>query len=579
MRHYFKHIPLYPSIFFLICWVCLTLQMGIFMKIILPARSWHYCFFLTGADALCIIFPFALLTPKWRPCVGIPVLFSTIFTITNALYFHFFTDLIFFPDYLDAGAYNKFTFTSGFAEWSSAETLMLIFGLIPVGTLIALWSKIRSVPFTLLSKWSIAGLTLIYFILQQCNLSYIRHQGFNLKDLTYQFTNLYEHSRLHSFKYRAQNRYVLDQFLNLFNSYRVAPLSQSEKAKAESYIALRRQRLNSLAPLAETPDSLLFPGIHRYSPSSAENKNLILIVIESWSSRVLKEDFGQLTPMPFLRSLMLNDSTLTFSNVKNFAGIGRSNDGNLIYDTGLIPLDYKNTLFSYSDADYPSLAKALKRHSVEYIADDPAFYYHIQTNKSFGYDSLVSSWYEHIPAPIEDMNLAKVMLKDLTKLPQPFFAKMETIVMHHPYNSNFGFPPLPAATGDYNGSGEVNYLQRCLATDQALKYFIDELKKKGLYQNSVIVLASDHEPTLYALEHDFPYTINFMILNSGFGGNIDTEVRQVDLFTSILDLFDRRSYFWPGTGQSIFRKNPKDIHSEKQNRDMSALLIDHRYFN
>lgn len=575
-----KYIPQYPTIFFLICWVTLTMQMGIFMHDVLPARSYLSCTFLSGADALLLIFPFILLPPKWRLGVFFPILISTIFTISNSLHYYYFTDLIYFPDYADAGAYNKFTFSSGFTAWQATQSALLILGLIPIIFGVTSSKKICSLAFPLWIKWSSALLTILYIFAQQCNLSFIRLNHFEWATLPNQYLNHCELSRMHAYKYKGQNLYFAEQLFNTYFSFDNVTLSPEEEEETKNYISLQHQNLLSLEPLTSLPDSMLSPGIHRYEDAKeVARKNLILIVVESLSSHVITDDFGNLTPMPFLRSLANNDSTLFFSRTRKFTGIGRSNDGNLIYETGLIPLDYKNTLFTYPSANYPSLAKALNRFSSEFIADNPGLLYHHQTNKSFGYTRLFSSWRENIKDEIEDMNLAQKVAPQIPKLPQPFYAKVVTIVMHHPYNSSYHFPPLPAATGKYSGPGEKNYLQRCLATDSALSYFIHSLKKSGIYDKSVIVLASDHEPTNVQLEHDFTDDLAIMILNSGYSGSIDSKARQIDLFTSLLDLFDARSYFWAGSGRSLFRKDYKDSFSEDYHRAINAKLIESRYFD
>lgn len=574
-----KSIPKYPTIFFLICWVSLTLQMGIFTHQIIPQRSLAYSFFLGGADAALLILPFLLLPPKFRLWVWIPVLASTIFTISNSLHFRYFTDLIYIHDYIDPGAYNKFTFSSGLSAWGMPETLMLLAGLAPVAAGCILWKSLRLQPLSLPAKLAAATCTIIYIFLQQCNLAFVRHDKFEWDTLLAQYTSRYEHSRIHSFKYKAQNLYIVEQIINIYKSLHPKALTRAQQSEAEQYIDVRHRLLINLEPLADLPDSLLAPGVKRYGNTPVTHKNLILIVVESLSSHVITDRFGDLTPMPYLKSLAMSDSALFFPRTEKFTSIGRSNDGNMIYETGLIPLNYKNTLFAYPSAHYPSLAKALGRPAREYIADDPAFIYHHETNKSFGYNRLVSSWQPGIEPKEEDMNLVKTVLADIGNLPHPFYAKIVTIVMHHPYNSTYGFEPLPDSTAPYTGEGEVNYLQRCMATDKALKHLVESLKKERLYDESIIVFASDHEPTNAALEHNFTNDLAILILNSGYAGTIDGTARQIDLYTTLLDLFDLRSYFWAGTGQSLLRKNAHDPHTEDYSRSISALLIDSRYFD
>ena len=65
--------------------------------------------------------------------------------------------------------------------------------------------------------------------------------------------------------------------------------------------------------------------------------------------------------------------------------------------------------------------------------------------------------------------------------------------MHDPYNHR-----IPAPTGISSAEGydprDLNYYEQVHIFDSLLAEFLDRLKADGLYDNSVIVIASDHEP-------------------------------------------------------------------------------------
>jgi len=96
----------------------------------------------------------------------------------------------------------------------------------------------------------------------------------------------------------------------------------------------------------------------------------------------------------------------------------------------------------------------------------------------------------------------------------------------------------------------TNYFDNCFGR------FVEQLKETGLYDDTMIVLASDHTVPVEGAPEEFktsPY-ITFMAINTGRTAHIEQVGGQVDVFPTTLDLmglYDPDG--WNGVGFSLLR--------------------------
>ena len=104
-----------------------------------------------------------------------------------------------------------------------------------------------------------------------------------------------------------------------------------------------------------------------------------------------------------------------------------------------------------------------------------------------------------------------------------------------------------------------NYLEVCAAFDKALGTFVARMRQTQKWENTIVVIVSDHEARRMCLSPSMSDDrLIFTILNSGLPGftNDDT-VGQIDVFPTIVDamgLWD--SVTWHGFGKSLLREIP-----------------------
>ena len=163
---------------------------------------------------------------------------------------------------------------------------------------------------------------------------------------------------------------------------------------------------------------------------------------------------------------------------------------------------------------------------------------------------------------------------------QPFFSMVLTFSMHQPYVND-----IDSTFNVYEEGYSVSlnhYLNACHFTDRQLRKYFDGLKKLGIYDKSLIIIASDHHVGSGALE--LPNSISdrklpLFIINGG--DNLNNawtgECHQLDVYTTIMDLLNIKST-WLGLGHSLLSSSYKSSLTENK-WDISEWIVKSGYFN
>lgn len=351
---------------------------------------------------------------------------------------------------------------------------------------------------------------------------------------------------------------------------------------------------NILMPYTLTDDDLI--TIKRYvSPTEqrstehakpTETKNVIVILLESMLSHPigLVENGHEVTP--FLNSLRA-DSTVYYNGcvISDIIG-GESADGQFIIMNGLLPLRDKPTVSSVSDNSLLALPKLLEHQmgispSTIIVPTRPNMWQQNDMNVAYGIKQMFSlkdiQSAEH-ESDINDAHIFNFAANILDSEDKPFFHLILSLSTHSPYDSYVG-------ENIFNGNASIsqeycNYLNTCHFLDEHLRRYFESLKSKGLYDNSLIVIAADHFAHLNRLHMEGkikPYTPLFII-----GGNIDCktawqgECHQLDIFTTIIDVLNLDNT-WKGLGHTLL--SPNYVNSVDANAfDISELIINGNYF-
>ena len=334
-------------------------------------------------------------------------------------------------------------------------------------------------------------------------------------------------------------------------------------------------------------------------------KNVIVIIVESFNSWTLDVKISGAEIMPRLNKLIEDDNVIVAKKVVPQISSGRSSDGQYMYNVGLLPLIDEVVAVKFGNTNYLSLEKLCnKENAINIICDQISFWNQGETSVSYGfgktYDINELKKISDNENEVCDKLLFDFAKKILPKQNQPFYAQLVTLTMHQPY-SRLVVPATWISESNEYTSEVRNYLEATHFFDKQLGSFIDYLKEEGLYDNSVIVIASDHnDMDKNVLEGRENATIEdkyipFIVLNADTTLHYDKVMGQIDVFPTILDVMGVASK-WRGVGNSILREPEVNsavtkfgdiagdslnilVERQKQAWDVSRLLIKSRYFD
>lgn len=322
-------------------------------------------------------------------------------------------------------------------------------------------------------------------------------------------------------------------------------ISNDEKKYAESFIKRNTNREVN----------------HTYDSVPNQYKNLIVILIESFQSWPIGLNVNGTEVTPHINNFINKDNTIYFPKVMPQVKDGRSSDAQLIINTGLLPLRIGAASSLCATNTFPALPKALKEHgyyTASFICDGATYWNQGATTSAYGFDHLYECMKGNAEWKAADEVLFERSIPLLNSLKKPFYAQIVTIASHSPYNKSL-LIETPLLQQTYQNEEIKYYLIALQYVDHCINKFISDLKKTGLYDDSIIVITGDHEQvTFNAYEGRKQFKgedcfVPLIILNSPFNTQFnDKVIGQMDIYPSLLDLMGCSNYFWKGLGESIF---------------------------
>ena len=292
--------------------------------------------------------------------------------------------------------------------------------------------------------------------------------------------------------------------------------------------------------------------------------NVIFIIVESYMSFTsdLVLDGKEITPN--LNNLKNSPNNYFNGRVNPNITIGESSDGQFIYMTGLLPLRSILTISKVGKMKHlPALPKVLKDslglETRMVIPTVTSMWNQDRMCRQYGIDNLYSSAdyplsHSGILNDKEVFELAK-QLDNNSK--RPFFSVILTMSMHQPYEKFID--PSFTINNELLTTEQKCYLNACHYTDTQIGNYIDFLKKKKIFDNSLIIIAADHHVNKVSLQgeecmecHQLPlYIINGDIPNNNSWHWV---CQQLDVYPTILNVLGLTPK-WRGLGYSLLNPN------------------------
>lgn len=234
---------------------------------------------------------------------------------------------------------------------------------------------------------------------------------------------------------------------------------------------------------------------------AAKKKNIIKIHLESFQTFLINKKVNGKEVTPFLNKLSSGNQDFTyFPNFFHQTGQGKTSDSEFTMDNSLYGLPQGSAYSLKGDNTYQSLPAILDQKqgytSNVMHGDYKTFWNRDQVYKHFGIDNFYDATYYDM----SDDNIVNLGLKDKpffkasadyqSKMKKPYYSHLITLTNHYPFTLDEEDASIDKPnTGDSTVDG---YIQTAHYLDQALEEYITDLKKKGLYDNSVIMIYGDH---------------------------------------------------------------------------------------
>lgn len=556
-----------PGLFYILVTLAMALQMVSFYILIGMQRSpwWDLYFGIT--DSALFLLPFLLLPRRWRWVLFIPLTLSALLTEANVIYFRNFHEAIPLINYFQSASYNSFVADAALSSLAPKDISIWLPAAIPAAWYVMRGREIENLSFPASSRLFAAGMAVLMFLLLQFNFLRIAEKRIPTPSrLADYIVNPKWYDNLIFLRSRGAFYYTVAQIpINLGSGKELSP---DEKMLIKTRTELSVSHLQQLSDIAVT-DGTPF-------------RRLILIIVESLDASALRPLDGQRAAMPWLASLSEARDALLLDDVADMTGIGRSSDGQLIINTGLLPLESEPYVFRYVSRPFPSLPHALQFRSEEIIGEAAPVWNHGQSSKAFGYDS-VSDWICRDAASSweYDRLILNAAEKRLKTLPDHALAQITTLTMHSPYEDSPARKSWISSVDTLTVRDRIFY-ERCMATDLQLRQFVERILNSPDRDSTLIVITSDHAPGTWDVDKAFTGNLVFALIGKGMTAeklapairNGSRPVTQADIFPTLLHAMGRTDYVWGGFGRSIFDPSLTAADTvTAADRDISRLMI------
>lgn len=498
-------------------------------------------------DSLILWLPMLILWPKWRWTNPILLSLAAIFFYCNTLYFRNFGDIMSTSTLALGNTIDKLIIRSAISSAKFSDILFLVPSIISAMSIATM--RKSSCSNRLSWKLKCACIIACIFMAAICQhklyrntIGFARDRGIDIENISY-----------------AQ------RFQMFFDSETIVTEQIARHGITLGLITDYVFNFNELKPAPqEIINEISDWGIQNSACTLDDNhnrqiKNVIFIVVESLNSIAIEWNHNNRLAMPVLNALTLDSSSISFSSVIPQVGSGRSSDGQMMYLSGIYPSIRTPMPAISPDGPYPSIARipTFSGNTIEMIPESETLWNHRRTSKGYGFKKLYSDIVKSDYSVSVDSVLLTIAADSILESEQPFFYFITPVGMHDPYDKF----PIETWISDIAGLDyrDKIYLEACAAFDKALGTFLQRINNSSLKDNTLIIIASDHEARVSCLSPAMSdERIFFAMLNSGLKGFKCNEiVGQIDIFPTVIDALGLWNHTrWHGFGTSLLQNIP-----------------------
>lgn len=238
------------------------------------------------------------------------------------------------------------------------------------------------------------------------------------------------------------------------------------------------------------------PKTDRKYKGIAKEKNLIVVQVEALQQFMINAEVNGKKVTPNLNKLI--EESLYFDNIYYQISGGNTSDAEFVFNTSLYPVEEGAVYIRFADNEYHSLPKILKKQGYNTYAlhaFTAKFWNRTQMYKALGFDKFIDGDYYIMDEfagwegnALSDLSFFRQSF-DKIDTTSPFYSFFITLSSHHPFTY---FEDYDFDVGDIQGTLLGNFIKAINYEDKCLGEFIDILKERGLYDNSLLVIYGDH---------------------------------------------------------------------------------------
>jgi len=334
--------------------------------------------------------------------------------------------------------------------------------------------------------------------------------------------------------------------------------------------------IQPVRPLTET-DSLTMTLLDNGEENVILDRPLIIVLLESLENWVVTPQI-----MPNLYRLTQNDHVFYADKIHTQIVGAPSADGQMLVNTGLLPINAGGTCLHYWRNTYPAIMKLAPDSAVCLLPHDTCVWNQTHMSPAYGYDTTICY-----------CDLDTVLFRKLDSLVDDGWKYIQCITQstHAPFvNEEYSSLELPESMPWVM----YNFIRGFNALDDGLGYFIRKIETDSNLQQYTIVITGDHrilhyekrcQMQAYSDKHGLGLSpsddrLPLIIYSPRITGNprYTEDAYQVDIYPTYRALVGAENYKWRGFGINLLDSTQKRAIYEDDAYILSDKLIRNNYF-
>jgi len=290
-----------------------------------------------------------------------------------------------------------------------------------------------------------------------------------------------------------------------------------------------------------------------------ENPNVVIIILESFTSKIIEPLGGIAGVTPELNKLTTQGQLFTHF----FANADRSDKG-IVAILSSFPAHPTNSIIKYPEktAKLPSLTRVFNKNGYEstfYYGGDIDFANMRSYILNSGFQDVVSlsdfpSKLNDSKWGVHDEHVFDSLATDINRAENPFFKVYFTLSSHDPFE-------VPMDTKIEGTDRAHKFMNSAYYTDKCLGAFFDKMKASPKWENTIFILVADHgspRPGKSKVFEPEKYKIPMLWLGGGVApGKVGKYGSQMDIAPTLLSQLNLKNNYQSHFGQNLLtRKSP-----------------------